>query len=382
MLVALALVVPTLALALEPTTPSASAATRQSGSTTLLPQIVQPGSGVALSDTARLAGSVRFSPARKGRPVVIQRRIGSGAWQNVTTKRENGAGLVKFTAAAKKGTRWYTYRGVAKRWNSLAKVAARPQTASVWAKRFGDEFNGRTVLGPNWRDRASNAESRKCSTVGDPRASTVGNGALHLWVKLDPDKSGQTCTVDGGSYKYYLNGQVSTEHVPLAYTRGVFAARIKFQRNQGQHGSFWLQPLHRQYLEGNPKDSGAEIDIVEFFGAGRNDGGLASFLFNYGIDGGKTKIGGVSETATRMLPRGDAWWKNYHVFSLEWTRSAYSFRVDGREHFRTQRGVSGIDEYLILSLLSSDWELETAKRLGIQPGGTMHVDWAKVWRRR
>ena len=46
----------------------ATAAT-QSGSTTLSAPYVQPGGRPASSDKAKLVGTVRFTPARKGRPV-------------------------------------------------------------------------------------------------------------------------------------------------------------------------------------------------------------------------------------------------------------------------------------------------------------------------
>ena len=69
--------------------------------------------------------------------------------------------------------------------------------------------------------------------------------------------------------------------------------------------------------------AGAEIDIAEFFGKGYQQGGLASFLYNYAITDSATasKIGGLAPSATRMLPPRDAWWKRFHVFSLEWTRT-------------------------------------------------------------
>ena len=211
--------------------------------------------------------------------------------------------------------------------------------------------------------------------------SRVRLGTLRLQVRLNPAKRNRTCRVDGERLRYYLNGQVSTQHVPHAFTRGTFAARIKFPRQRGQHGGFWMQPVRSRYLPGRPARSGAEIDVVEFFGKGYPEGGLASFLYNYGIERGTKKIGGVWPRATRMLGRRDAWWKSYHVFSLEWTERSYTFSVDGRVHWRTGRGVSGIDEYLILSMLTSDWELLQAKRLGIRPRGTMKVDWVRVWQR-
>lgn len=387
---ALALVIPLLGV-LGPAgvaAPAAEAAIRQSGSTALSPAIVQPGAKVAAAKKARLSGMVKFKPARKGRPVVVQRKVRGGAWQKVTTVRQNRAGVVRFTGPARNArNKPFSYRGVAQRWNGLRAAASKPQSAAVWHMKFDDEFN-RKRLGPLWKNRMSNAASRQCSTVGARRMSRVGGGALHLSVKRDPNRLGETCevSIDGKqvALDYYLNGQVSTQHLESgvgAFTRGTFAARIKFQQNRGQHGSFWLQPVSPQYLEGRPAASGAEVDVVEFFGKGYPGGGLASFLYNYGIDGGKTKIGGVWPKATKALPAGDSWWKNYHVFSVEWTRKMYIFRVDGREHFRTKRGVSGIDEYMILSLLSSDWELAEAKRLGVKPGGTMDVDWVRVWQK-
>lgn len=365
----------------------ASAGVPQSGSTTLTPQIVQPGSRPTSADRAKTRGTISFTPVKKGRPVVLQRQLaGSTSWTNVTTLRQNGKGVVSFTGPAKSGTSWFSYRGVAKRYSGLPTVTSSSQSAAVWSRTFDDEFVG-TVLSPKWHDRVSNASSRRCSSVGDPRARSVGGGTLSLMVKRDPAKIGQTCqtTVYGSSYRlnYYLNGQVSTDTLvaPFKQTYGTFAARIKFPKQRGKHGSLWMQPMQRLY-GASPDQAGAEIDIVEFFGKGYVDGGLASFLYNYGIldgSGNPKKIGGIWPKATRMLPAGDAWWKNYHVFSLEWTPSRYIFRVDGREHFRTSTGVSGVDEYLILSLLSSDWELRDAQRLGLDPRGTMKVDWVRAW---
>jgi hypothetical protein len=368
--------------------PSASAAVRQSGKTVVLPQIVQPGGKPATAAAARVAGQIKFRPARKGRTVVIQKRLGTGAWRKHTVTRQNKAGVVRFNGPASKRKKPYSYRGVAVKYGDLGRFAPRPQSTKVWEQKFLDQFGG-TALGSQWQDRVTTADSRQCSEVGDPAMSKVAKGTLRLSVKPNPDKPGP-CTFtdkDGVEHtvsRHYLNGQVSTQHMPDtgAFTRGVFAARIKFQQKRGQHGSFWLQPVSPQYLEGQPKASGAEIDIVEFFGQGYPKGGLASFLYNYGIDAGETKIGDLAPKATKMLPGTDNWWKSYHVFSLEWTKNAYVFRVDGREHFRTKRGVSGIDEYMILSLLSSDWELLQAKKQGIKPGGTTHVDWVRVWEKK
>ena len=364
------------------TTARATARVAQDGVTTLSAPVVQPGRRPTASDRARLTGTVAFRPVRQGRRVVVQRRLGdAGDWRRVAVRRQDRSGRVHFTGPAySRGGTPYAYRGVARRHQGLPAHASSPRAADVWAPEFTDEFNRRR-LGDHWRDRVSRATSRTCARVGDPRMSRLKGGTLRLSVKLDPARRNRTCRSDGERLRYYLNGQVSTQHIPHAFTRGTFAARIKFARKRGQHGGFWLQPLRRRNLAGRPARSGAEIDVVEFFGQGYPEGGLASFLYNYGIQRGTKKIGGVWPQATRMLPRGDTWWKRYHVFSMEWTKRSYAFSVDGRQHWRTRRGVSGIDEYLILSMLTSDWELAQAKRKGIRPGGTMNVDWVRVWQK-
>ena len=364
-----------------------AAAVEQRGTTSLTAPIVQPGRGDAPSARAQVLGSVSFKPAEKGRRVVVERRTATSDWEKVTTVRQDGAGVARFTAAPTSPTgEAYTYRGVALRAAGLPKFAAAEESTARWQPAFTDEFSGST-LSPQWADRASDATSRTCATVGDPRARSIGGGTLKLRAMLDPQRRDRRCRVSGTKLRYYLNGQVSTGHldgIADDFTYGTFSARLKFPASRGQHGAFWMQPTKGASDEGTAAASGAEIDVVEFFGKGYRKGGLASFLYNYGVldrSGDPVKIGGMAPKATRMLPARDAWWKRFHVFSVEWTPNSYTFMVDGRPHFRTTRGVSGVDEYLILSMLTSDWELLQAKRLGISPHGAMQVDWTRVWQR-
>jgi hypothetical protein len=65
------------------------------------------------------------------------------------------------------------------------------------------------------------------------------------------------------------------------------------------------------------------------------------------------------------------------VFSVEWTPHEYVFRIDGRETTRITSGVSHHPEFLILSMLSSDFELG---RLGAHPlPQGLDVDWVAAW---
>ena len=65
------------------------------------------------------------------------------------------------------------------------------------------------------------------------------------------------------------------------------------------------------------------------------------------------------------------------MFSVEWTPKRYIFRIDGHEVWRTREGVSDVPEFLILSMLSSDFELPY---VGDDPEPrTAEVDWVAFW---
>ena len=130
---------------------AAAAQVTQEGTTTLSAPVVQQGRRPTSSENARLTGTVRFSPERKGRPVVVQRRMGARSWQRVTVKRQDGSGKVAFAGRAyNRGGEPYEYRGVARRYGGLSAQASTPRSAEVWAPVFTDEFN-RRQLGDRWR---------------------------------------------------------------------------------------------------------------------------------------------------------------------------------------------------------------------------------------
>jgi beta-glucanase (GH16 family) len=198
----------------------------------------------------------------------------------------------------------------------------------------------------------------------------VTGGTVRLSVLDDPDR-GDCTDAQGRVNAYRLNGHIGTQG-RFAYTYGFAAARIRFQPLRGQHGAFWMQPDAPAVQGGDPSVSGAEIDAIEWFGAGT--GGLASNAYYY-REGVQTKTGGwVPDQAAY----GSGWSDQFHVFSVEWTPTEYVFRIDGRETFRTSEGVSQVPEYLILSLLSSDYELSTLGPIENLPQ-TMQVDWVRVW---
>ena len=67
------------------------------------------------------------------------------------------------------------------------------------------------------------------------------------------------------------------------------------------------------------------------------------------------------------------------MFSVDWTSAR--LRLPHRRHitWRSSKAVSKHPQYLILSLLSSDWELPQLNRRSLP--ADMKVDWVRVWQR-
>lgn len=190
---------------------------------------------------------------------------------------------------------------------------------------------------------------------------------LRLRAMTDPSRPG-----------YFLNGHVSTER-SSTFRYGRASARIRFQRARGQHGAFWIQSPVEPREGAGPSVNGAEIDVAEFFGEGYPHGGLSHFVHYLDDDGAWTKSGGLLSRSALRLPAGRTWWNGFHVFSVEWSPSGYVFSIDGRRTWCSSQGISGVKQFLVLSLLNSDWEL--ARVRPSQLPQTMSVDWVKVWQR-
>ena len=319
-------------------------------------------------------------PRAAGRPVQLQ-QWRHGRWQAKQRSHTSGRGKVAFWVPSTTGRRAATYRVVALRWHGLPAVSSLAAHAGWGSPDFVDEFDGDT-LGPAWEHRIQfyNPWGGRACSKGDPRAVSVGSGVLRLSSMQDPDVT-TPCAVrdiDGrslGQHPYRLNGHISTEH-HADFRYGVAAARMRFPKSLGQHAAFWLQP--RGLRAEGPTPWGAEVDVVEWYGArGRKDV-MSSAVHAPMPDGSKKKYGGLIPRPSRFLAtRSDSWWRDYHVFSVEWTPQRYVFRIAGHEVWRTDQGVSHVPEFLILSMLSSDFELPS---VGADPTPrTAEVDWVAYW---
>jgi hypothetical protein len=365
------------------------AATTQVARLRMHPQIAQPGSAVTSPTYAKSSMSAEFRPIRKGRKVVLQQKRGT-RWVNLKYGAENAKGIVDFVAPYRYKGKIAKYRTSALKSGRLAKVTSAVAYSNKWGGAdFTDQFSGTTLNASYWSDRVEgdanghNAAAKRSCAKASPAARRVANGALRLSVMRDPNppKTGglfpttQKCPVTNTEDGWRINGFIGT-HGKKSFKYGYMAARMKFQPHKGSHAAFWMWPETREATSGSAKLTGAEIDVIEWFGDRANpDTEMQSCIYYYPT-GTPVKAGGQIPDHHRF---GADWTTKYHVFSVEWTPTKYIFRIDGKETYRTTKGVSGQREMLMLSLLSSDYELKLQDPSKLP--AHMYVDWVRVWNR-
>jgi beta-glucanase (GH16 family) len=245
---------------------------------------------------------------------------------------------------------------------SLMPPGIDPTEAKQWKLVWRDEFEGKALDFTKWDyrylgPRDGSLMSKECISVED--------GMVRVWVKEREDGM-------------LLNGMIST-HKKFEPLYGIMAGRIRFPRQQGQHGSIWMQPAKGEQVADNPARSGAEIDIIEWFGE-RWDAGTAVNLYWPGTKNGNYDVKANHagwDKDFKILPKGELPSDDFHVYSVEWSPQGYIFRMDGHETYRTDQGVSQVPQYLILSLFTADWEAPRLDRKKLP--NSMDVDWVRVW---
>ena len=364
-----------------------SSAARQKAAVTvsIVPGVIGPGSSLQKSSQAKWAVIGKFGANKEGKKAKLQKLSGT-SWVTAGKTEIDKKGLALFAVPPAFASKPVTYRV------DGPGAPSQPVTTSEWGSPtdFADDFSGTSLNLTEWAHRQQDyyPDSKRTCSKGDPKAVRVARGTAQLSVLVDktrtaickPKKPGKN--VIYGKFRYRLNANIGTQ-ATHSIRYGVVAARIKFQPLQGQHASLWMQPT---YLADStsPAVQGTEIDIIEWFGKDVPNGGLTSFIYAPSFGGKKIGLGGdgwIRNDEQYLMNEKDDWYKRYHVFSVEWTPSAYIFRIDGQETGRIVKGISRVLEYPILSILSSDYELGKLPKRDEKNNlpQTMYVDWIKTW---
>jgi beta-glucanase (GH16 family) len=331
----------------------------------ILPQLAADGEDTEAADDAAGVVEATVADAEPGTTVELVAETEDG-WETVDEAETDKDGEVALTSRESGDLHVVVGDGE-------DPEGAMVSTSDAPEASFTDDFESDSVDEPDggWHTRDQGHVGVRTCSRADASGAEVGDGVLTLSVLDDPDKD--LCQPNGKRKKfpYRLNGHVGTE-ATYGFTYGFAAARIKMQSARGQHASFWLQAVGGQGT-GGAKDGGAEIDVIEYFGDDHPQGGMTSFTYWLDEDGKKQTAGGWVKDPEKY---GDDWASKYHVFSVEWTPDEYVFRIDGQVTHRLEGETSGKQEFLILSLLSSDYELP---RFNGELPEHMEVDWARVW---
>jgi beta-glucanase (GH16 family) len=298
--------------------------------------------------------SATMPKSQKGRKLVLQRRTGS-KWVTVRSTKLPRSGWVQFTVPKKVSGRVAQYRLKANPYRGEGRAYSAAVSGAQLKRVFNDNFSGTRINSAKWAVRLPGEYFglRQCAAASS-KLPKVYRGKVQLKVaKTSLRKAGCPKGV-------FVNTMIGTQESYSA-KYGTFAARIKFSPYQGQHASFWMQ-------------GEKEIDIVEFFGLGRRDSGLAAF-----VHWDDTKVGGI-RNLKGIMARGKNPANSYHVYSVDWTPTRYVFRIDGKVVLNTTRGVSSSPQYMILSALTSDWEIPLLNQKRLPT--TTYVDWVRVWQTR
>lgn len=117
---------------------------------------------------------------------------------------------------------------------------------------------------------------------------------------------------------------------------GYYECRCKFQKYpEDMWSAFWLQSPSIGMTE-DPTYTGIECDIMEHFHVGEVTSG--NFYGGYGKG-----LREDARTHTKIKEDG------FHTFALLWTPDEYVFYVDGKETARTNKVVSHVPQFILLT---------------------------------
>ncbi len=216
---------------------------------------------------------------------------------------------------------------------------------------WSDEFNGKSLDSTKWSYRFPGPR-RDAINIEDA-VSLDGKGNLIIKTYKNDEK--------------YFTGMIGTQG-KFEHAFGYWECRLRFQKEIGHWSAFWLQSPTYGKTIGNVKTSGAEIDIIEFLvntkDLLRHNIHWDGYKKDHKHNGKKLNYQGLD--------------KGFHLIGLEWTEREYIFYVNGKETWRTNKGISHRPQYIILSLEVGKW---AGKISDAALPDSMIVDYVRVYRK-
>ena len=236
-----------------------------------------------------------------------------------------------------------------------------PIDMNMYSLVWSDEFSAKELDSNKWMHRCKDGMHGKSRIR--KHCTTVQDGIATLRTQLVPNESEVGYEIE--------SGMIATQGIQC-WTYGLFEARIKFESASGHHGAFWLQSEEYGIVTDDFTASGAEIDIIEYFG---NKSASQNVHWNAYKSKDKKSVGSgrLQHQAVETID------SQFHVYSLLWIPEEYIFYIDGDETWRTKKAVSHHKEHIIFSILTSESEAGRLKPKEFPDA--MELDWVRVYQR-
>lgn len=189
------------------------------------------------------------------------------------------------------------------------------------------------------------------------RGSAYTPGTMHAkssWeaVKISGGKLRLLAKPQGDNF---INGHIGTE-ASFQFQYGYAEANMRFHPYLGSHASFWLQST-APYAVNRP-----EIDVAEYFGVKnpeRKSGCNMWHCVYYRDNNEDPLLSWKDNTQDSLATR---WSKVYHKYGVLWAPDGYTFYIDRVPVAFTAQGKSDVPKYLVLSILTRDYEIPDYRR--------------------
>jgi len=253
-----------------------------------------------------------------------------------------------------------------------------------WHLVWSDEFDGDTLdrskwdyrlsmmgqMWPAWTDEGvhldgkSNAVFTLMEKDGRPVSSQLQTGYNFMDQPV-------VSTTFGHDHLQWNIGKLHESK--FTHSHGYYECRCRLQQNTDAWWSaFWIQsPVIGSSLD--PKDSGVEIDVMEYF----NHGVIHPhnvFTGGYGLDMKNIKCGGLEGIDPTV----------FHRFGLLWDETGYTFFVDGVETGKITEFITARPEFILISTEVKGYRYADHKPVPAAFeafGDTFLVDYVRVFER-
>ena len=202
---------------------------------------------------------------------------------------------------------------------------------NFWGKRFQTYTDKGIIL-----DGKSNVEIHLLEKDGQFYSAQLQTGSNSFDLPNRYQQIANASNVPGVENEIWPLGELSKPKFMHRY--GYYEVRCKLQKQPGWWSAFWLQSpsIGTAY---DPSYSGIECDIMENF---TRDGEVTSGNI-FGGYGSQRK-----SDARIRYPIGESE-DGFHRFGVHWSKEGYVFYCDGRETTRTNKYVSKVEQFILLT---------------------------------